>query len=100
MNKDDVMRSFMWIGVGIIAIFLIYNSYDNRNWDEEYVCISWDLYDNSTCDKPTNNCHDIERVNNAWLQECSCNDLEVNDLNKTQKIICNGKQVVERYTKK
>ena len=92
--NEKLGKVFIYGGLGIIIVFMIFNSYTNRNWEKEYPCISWDLYGNSTCEKPTNKCTDIKAENNAWIQECRCDDE-----NKTQKVICNYKQEVMRFKK-
>ena len=90
MNKGNILAIILIIA--LLAMIGI-NSYNNRNWEKSDLCISWELYGNSTCDKPTNECSNINSENNAWIQECSCQD------NSTQKIICMKKTDVWGYNK-
>lgn len=96
MNKIEFSRTdFVLIILVIFCIgFIGYNFYKDRNWEKEEMCITWNNFENITCNAQLYNCTNIESDNNAWMQECLCEFS-----NSTQKIICNEKTDIWRYNK-
>lgn len=94
MIKEFTTKELIAILIILILVLLIgINTYNNRNWNKEVMCLTWEQYNNFSCND-IYNCSNIKVNQNAWVQECLCQNSSL-----TQKVICKEKANIWRYSK-